>query len=72
MARHERGELLARGQPTDPAERDQVLRDLVGQIERLSTLVADLIDLAHGFLQKPYQTEELGQALRGVLESVRT
>ena len=39
-------ELLARGQPTDPAEREQVLRDLVGQIERLSTLVADLIDLA--------------------------
>ncbi|HYY55032.1 MAG TPA: HAMP domain-containing sensor histidine kinase [Candidatus Dormibacteraeota bacterium] len=39
-------ELLARGQPTDPAERQQVLRDLVSQIERLSTLVADLIDLA--------------------------
>ncbi len=39
-------ELLARGQPTDPAERQQVLVELVGQIERLSTLVADLIDLA--------------------------
>jgi two-component system sensor histidine kinase MprB len=39
-------ELLARGQPTDPAERQQVLRELVSQIERLSTLVADLIDLA--------------------------
>ncbi|OLC52459.1 MAG: hypothetical protein AUH85_17110 [Chloroflexi bacterium 13_1_40CM_4_68_4] len=39
-------ELLARGQPVDPVERQQVLRDLVGQIERLSTLVADLIDLA--------------------------
>ena len=39
-------ELLARGQPTDPAERQQVLRDLVGQMERLSTLVSDLIDLA--------------------------
>jgi two-component system, OmpR family, sensor histidine kinase MprB len=39
-------ELLARGQPTDPAERQQVLVDLVGQMERLSTLVADLIDLA--------------------------
>ncbi len=39
-------ELLARGQPTDPAERQQVLVELVGQIERLSTLVGDLIDLA--------------------------
>ncbi|TMD60975.1 MAG: HAMP domain-containing histidine kinase [Chloroflexi bacterium] len=39
-------ELLARGQPEDPFERQQVLRDLVSQIERLSTLVADLIDLA--------------------------
>ncbi len=39
-------ELLERGQPTDPAEREQVLHELVGQIERLSTLVADLIDLA--------------------------
>lgn len=39
-------ELLARGQPTDPEERQQVLVELVGQIERLSTLVADLIDLA--------------------------
>ncbi len=39
-------ELLARGQPTDPGERQQVLSDLVGQIERLSTLVSDLIDLA--------------------------
>ncbi|MDP9252696.1 MAG: HAMP domain-containing histidine kinase, partial [Chloroflexota bacterium] len=39
-------ELLARGQPIDPAERQQVLVELVGQIERLSTLVGDLIDLA--------------------------
>ena len=39
-------ELLERGQPTDPAERKQVLSELVGQMERLSTLVSDLIDLA--------------------------
>ena len=39
-------ELLARGQPTDAQERDHVLHDLVGQMERLSTLVSDLIDLA--------------------------
>jgi two-component system, OmpR family, sensor histidine kinase MprB len=39
-------ELLARGHPTDEAERHAVLTDLVTQMERLSTLVADLIDLA--------------------------
>jgi two-component system sensor histidine kinase MprB len=39
-------ELLARGQPADPAERQQVFDDVVGQMERLSTLVSDLIDLA--------------------------
>ncbi len=39
-------ELLARGQPTDGRERQLVLQDLVGQMERLSTLVSDLIDLA--------------------------
>lgn len=39
-------ELLERGQPTDPLERQHVLADLVGQTERLSTLVSDLIDLA--------------------------
>lgn len=39
-------ELLARGQPADPEERQQVLVELVSQMERLSTLVGDLIDLA--------------------------
>lgn len=39
-------ELLARGQPTDELERQQMLRDLVSQMERLTTLVSDLIDLA--------------------------
>jgi two-component system sensor histidine kinase MprB len=39
-------ELLARGHPSDEVERRAVLGDLVAQIERLSTLVADLIDLA--------------------------
>src|SRR5204863_5717478 len=39
-------ELLTRGSPTDPGERQMVLSDLVAQMERLSTLVADLIDLA--------------------------
>ena len=39
-------ELLERGQPADPAERQIVMAELVGQMERLSTLVSDLIDLA--------------------------
>ena len=39
-------ELLERGQPSDPTERAHVIADLVGQMERLSTLVSDLIDLA--------------------------
>lgn len=39
-------ELLARGQPTDEHERQLLLQDLVGQMERLSRLVSDLIDLA--------------------------
>jgi two-component system sensor histidine kinase MprB len=39
-------ELLARGHPADESERHVVLTDLVTQMERLSTLVADLIDLA--------------------------
>ena len=39
-------ELLARGQPTDPVERQHLLDDLVAQMERLSNLVSDLIDLA--------------------------
>ena len=30
--------------------------------------VADLVDSTNGFLQKPYQTEELGRALRAVLD----
>ncbi len=39
-------ELLARGQPADPNERRQMLADITSQLERLSGLVADLIDLA--------------------------
>lgn len=37
-----------------------------------NTDLADLIELADGFLQKPYQTEELSRALRTVLDSVRS
>jgi len=39
-------ELLERGQPADPAERQQMLADLVTQMERLTSLVGDLIEVA--------------------------
>jgi two-component system, OmpR family, sensor histidine kinase MprB len=39
-------ELLERGQPTDPVERQQLLGDLVIQMERMTTLVGDLIEVA--------------------------
>ena len=41
-------EVLARSRQLIPAERDRLLNDVVGQLERLSRLVADLIDLARG------------------------
>jgi two-component system sensor histidine kinase MprB len=41
-------EVLARSDKIDTAERDRMLADVLGQVERLSTLVADLIDLARG------------------------
>ncbi len=56
-------ELLERGQPADPAERQQLVRDLVAQMERLSTLVADLIDLAReeeeAFPLEPLRLDEI-------------
>ncbi len=65
-------ELLERGQPTDPAERAQVLHELVGQIERLSTLVADLIDLARDS-EAPLVVEEvrLDEVVNAALDEMR-
>ena len=65
-------ELLARGQPTDPAERQQVLVELVSQMERLSTLVADLIDLArdeHATL--PIEAVRLDEVVADAITDVR-
>ena len=39
-------EVLARGHSLSPDERDRLLTALIGQMERLSRLVADVIDLA--------------------------
>jgi two-component system sensor histidine kinase MprB len=41
-------EVLARAPRLDTQERDRLLGDVQGQLERLSRLVADLIDLARG------------------------
>ncbi len=51
-------ELLARGQPTDPDDRRQLLEELVAQMERLSTLVTDLIDLARDE-EAPFPVEDI-------------
>ena len=39
-------ELLARGGPPDPEDRDRLRADLVAQLEELSALVGDLVELA--------------------------
>jgi two-component system, OmpR family, sensor histidine kinase MprB len=65
-------ELLARGQPTDPEDRQQVLRELVGQMERLSTLVADLIDLARDEeATLPIEDVRLDQVVSDAIVDVR-
>ncbi len=51
-------ELLARGQPADPDDRQQLLEELVAQMERLSTLVTDLIDLARDE-EVPFPVEDV-------------
>ncbi|MBI2772888.1 MAG: HAMP domain-containing histidine kinase [Chloroflexi bacterium] len=65
-------ELLERGHPTDPVERQQVLRDLVAQMERLGTLVGDLIDLARDE-EIPFPVEEvrLDEVAASALEDMR-
>ena len=65
-------ELLARGQPTDEAERHAVLSDLVAQTERLSTLVADLIDLARDEeAALPIEDVRLDEVVADALAGVR-
>jgi two-component system sensor histidine kinase MprB len=65
-------ELLARGQPTDGEERQQVLVELVGQIERLSTLVTDLIDLARDEEAKvPIEDVRLDEVVSDAITDVR-
>ena len=51
-------ELLERGQPSDPGERQLLLGDLVRQMERLTALVGDLIEVARDE-EAPMPFEEL-------------
>ena len=65
-------EMLARGQPTDLTERGVVTRDLVLQLERMSTLVADLIDLARDEeAQLPVEDLRLDEVVDDALAGVR-
>jgi len=65
-------ELLARGHPTDETERHAVLTDLVNQMERLSTLVADLIDLARDEeASLPVEDVRLDEVVTDALAGVR-
>src|SRR5260221_13744085 len=65
-------EMLARGQPTDLAERNVLLNDLVVQMERMSTLVADLIDLARDEeTELPIEDVRLDQVVEDALAGVR-
>jgi two-component system sensor histidine kinase MprB len=64
-------ELLERGQPTDPVERQQLLGDLVSQIERLTTLVGDLIEVARDEeTPMPFEQLQLDDVVQEVVDDV--
>jgi two-component system, OmpR family, sensor histidine kinase MprB len=64
-------ELLERGQPTDPVERQQLLGDLVSQIERLTTLVGDLIEVARDEeTPMPFEELKLDEVVHEVVDDV--
>ena len=64
-------ELLERGQPIDPVERQQLLRDLVSQMERLTTLVGDLIEVAREEeTPLPFEELRLDEVVHEVVDDV--
>ena len=64
-------ELLERGQPVDPVERQQLLGDLVSQIERLTTLVGDLIEVARDEeTPMPFEELQLDEVVHEVVDDV--
>jgi two-component system sensor histidine kinase MprB len=65
-------ELLERGQPTDPVERQQLLGDLVMQMERLTTLVGDLIEVARDEeTPMPFEQLQLDDVVHEVVDEMR-
>jgi two-component system sensor histidine kinase MprB len=65
-------ELLERGQPTDPIERQQLLADLVLQMERLTTLVGDLIEVARDEeTPMPFEELQLHDVVTEVVDDVK-
>ena len=65
-------ELLERGQPEDPVERQQLLGDLVRQMERMTSLVHDLIEVARDEdVPMPFEELQLEEIVREVVDDMR-
>src|SRR5437899_11630830 len=65
-------ELLERGQPTDPVERQQLLGDLVVQMERLTTPVGDLIEVARDEeTPMPFEELQLDEVVAEVVDDMK-
>jgi two-component system sensor histidine kinase MprB len=64
-------ELLERGQPEDPVERQQLLGDLVRQMERMTSLVHDLIEVARDEdMPMPFEELRLDEVVHEVVDDV--
>ena len=65
-------ELLERGQPADPVERQQLLGDLVVQMERLTTLVGDLIEAARDEeVPMPFEELRLDEVVHEIVDDMK-
>ena len=65
-------ELLERGQPDDPVERQQLLGDLVRQMERMTALVHDLIEVARDEdTPMPFEELQLEEIVNEVVDDMR-
>ena len=65
-------ELLERGQPEDPVERQQLLGDLVRQMERMTSLVHDLIEVARDEdTPMPFEELRLEDIVNEVVDDMR-
>ena len=65
-------ELLERGQPEDPVERQQLLGDLVRQMERMTSLVHDLIEVARDEdVPMPFEELQLEEIVHEVVDDMR-